>query len=353
MYAREIQAPIDSPIQGGKPVAGTWTRCFKRLDLIDIEKPYRLPVPKWLLDLRIKEWQSFMIQNEAVYFEIFIANLKFFRFIAATFYNKEAGGEPVHYFDYFPFSLWRLPATLSNSSVLCKAPGYSITVHDWLDAALIKLDINIEASGSLPAINARFEFYDEPKNCAPMAVNLLFSDDRSYYTYKSLCPVRGSLKIGGKDEYLFTLEDARGLFRDSKGILPYIVRNSWASGFGFDRAGRRVGFSMGENQARGANKDNENALWVDGALTPLPPVRITQSGDSIADEWIIEDIEGMVDLVFTPHKQTKRAAFNILISKAEFFNPIGVFTGFVMTKDNERIEIRKLFGCAERLYLRL
>jgi len=68
---------------------------------------------------------------------------------------------------------------------------------------------------------------------------------------------------------------------------------------GFDEENRRFGFHIAENQTRDTNKNNENALWVNGKLTPLPPVRITMP-DGINADWVIQDVEGMVDLKFTP-----------------------------------------------------
>jgi hypothetical protein len=167
-----------------------------------------------------------------------------------------------------------------------------------------------------------------------------------------MCPVRGTLKLGANLNYTFLPEKTTGIFRDCKGMFPYGSRSSWVNSTGFDKSGRRIGFSMGEHATRGANRDNENALWVDGNLTPLPPVRITQS-QGLSGDWIIEDVEGMVDLTFTPKNQVERTSFNIILAKAELCNPIGVFSGFVMTRDGEKIEIQNMFGSAERLYLRL
>ncbi|MDR2864007.1 MAG: DUF2804 domain-containing protein [Spirochaetaceae bacterium] len=352
MYTRKIQAPIDSPVQNKKPVVGTWTAAFKKVDLLDIERPYSIPLPRWMRDLRIKEWQSFFIQNDDMYFGAFIANLKYFRFIAATFYNKKTDAAPVSYFDYFPLSFWNLPKTLSDSVVFCRAPGYFITIHDWLDASLINLDLNIESSGGHPSINALFELCADSKKSTPMAVNLLYSEESCLYTYKTFVPARGNLKLGDQDDYTFLPEYTTGIFCDGKGIFPYITHSTWISGSGFDKKNRRIGFALGENQAKGANRDNENALWIDGELTLLPPVRITQAGSS-EDEWVIEDIEGMIDLTFTPKHQTEIKSFTLIISKAEFHNPIGTFNGFLMSKDGEKIDIHNLFGCVERLYLRL
>jgi hypothetical protein len=352
MYTREIQAPVDTPVKDGRPVAGTWIRPFSKVDLLAIEKPFPVPFPRWMRDFRIKEWQSFIIQNDEIYFSTFVANLKFFRFIETIFLDKKTDGGPVRYFDFFPLSFWNIPASLWDSAVTCRAPGYFITIHDWLDAATIKLDINIESTGGNPSINGLFEFYANSKTNTPLAVNMLFSEERCVYTYKTLCPVRGNLKFGEHKDFFFRRENTSGVFRDCKGIFPYITNNSWATGFGFDKNKRLVGFSLGEGAARGANKDNENALWVDGALTPLPPVRITQSGD-LKEDWIIEDVEGMVDLTFTPAAQTDVSGFNLIVSKAELVSPVGLFTGFIMNKDGEKISIEKLSGCAERLYLRL
>jgi hypothetical protein len=352
MYTREIQAPVDTPIINGKPIAGTWARPFAKVNLLEIEKPYPIPFPKWLINLRIKEWQSFVLQNDEVYFEAFAANLKFFRFIETTFYDKkEKNAEPVHYFDFFPFTLWSLPQSLFGSSVICRGPGYFVTIHDWLDASCIKLDVNIDSGIDNPSLNAIFEFYTEAKT-TPLSVNLLFCEDRSLYSYKTICPVRGTLKMGANPSYTFSPEKTTGIFRDCKGMFPYGSRSSWVNSVGIDKNGRRIGFSMGEHATRAANRDNENALWVDGNLTPLPPVRITQS-QGFSSDWIIEDVEGMVDLTFTPKKQVERTSFNIILARAELCNPIGVFNGFVMTRDGEKIEVQNMFGSAERLYLRL
>jgi len=358
MYSRDIQAPVSSPIVNGKPLAGTWTRAFKKVDLLEITRPFSIAYPRWMLNFRVKEWQSFIIQNDEVHFETFIANLKFFRFIELTFMIKpqkkgeEKGIEPVHYLYCFPLSFWELPKSLGNNWLNAWVPSYSLWAHYWLDASIIKLNFNMEAGIGSPEINAMFEFSSDPRKWTPMANNTLLSEDRCLYTLKMLSPVRGTLKYGDKNTYEFSFENTMGLFRDYKGYFPYITRSSWVSAFGFDKEGRRIGFSMGEIETKVISKDNENVLWVDGAITPLPSVRITQAGD-IEDEWVIEDVEGMVDLVFTPKKQLSRSAFNLIFCASELYNPVGTFKGFILTKDGERININKLPGCAERLFLRL
>ena len=64
MYTREIQAPRATPIENGIPLTGTWDKAFAQVNLLDIQKPYRYPLPRWVRNDRIKEWEGFSVQNE-------------------------------------------------------------------------------------------------------------------------------------------------------------------------------------------------------------------------------------------------------------------------------------------------
>jgi hypothetical protein len=128
------------------------------------------------------------------------------------------------------------------------------------------------------------------------------------------------------------------------------MRSTWCTGTGFS-AERRFGFSIAENQARENFKNNENALWVDGELTPLPPVRITMPGGA-ESPWIIQDTEGMVDLTFTP-KTIRRQALNLIAARVEYDSPLGYFSGILLNSKGEQIHVRNLWGLGEKLYLRV
>jgi hypothetical protein len=127
------------------------------------------------------------------------------------------------------------------------------------------------------------------------------------------------------------------------------MRATWCSGFGFLEK-HRYGFSIAENQAKETYKNNENCLWVDGRLTPLPPVRITQP-NGLDSDWVIQDMEGMVDLVFTP-KEPIRNEFSLIFTRVEYNTPMGYYNGMLVTADGEPIHVRNLWGLGEKLYLR-
>jgi hypothetical protein len=120
---------------------------------------------------------------------------------------------------------------------------------------------------------------------------------------------------------------------------------------GFDGDGRRIGFSIAENQARETFKNNENALWVDGRLTPLPPVRITMPKGNESN-WVIQDMEGMVDLTFTP-QESIRDVINVIAARVEYDTPLGYYNGMLVNSGGEQIPVRNMWGLGEKLYLRM
>ncbi|MDR1635917.1 MAG: DUF2804 domain-containing protein [Treponema sp.] len=349
MYTRELLEPRATPLEKGRPVYGTWTGDFKEVDLLDIRRPYRWPLPRWIRDSRIKEWESFDIQNDRFYLGAILANLKMFRFAQVTLYDKESG-EKLRYIKAIPFSGWKLPRGLANASVSSRSYGFFFRIHDWLDADTIRVDLDVEATRKRPSFTAHLMYDLGRDKVTPMAVNLGFSGDRCVYAYKAVAAVQGDMVFGGRHISLGA-EETSGIFCDFKGFYPYPMQSVWVKGAGFDQEGKRIGFSLGENQTRENHRNNENALWVNGELTPLPPVRITMPG-GINSDWIIQDVEGMVDLVFSP-RESLRSGFNLILSRTEQETCLGRYHGMLVNAKGEQTQVHNLWGTGEKIYLRV
>jgi hypothetical protein len=347
LYTREIQLPQEAPIENGMPLAGTWKTAFGKVDLLDIKRPYLKPLPKALNNSRIKEWQFFLIQDDRFSLGAILSNVKLYRWAQVFLFDRE-GGEKLRFRKLLPFSGWHLPQTLSNASIDSRSYGFFFRIHNWLDADTIKVDLDIEATRSRPSFTAHVE-YDVSGNVEPIAVNLLFSGQKCMYAYKTLSPVRGDMVFGGRH---ISLDSAKttGIFCDCKGYYPYNMRSTWCSGLGFDDK-IRYGFSIAENQAKETYKNNENAFWTNGTLTPLPPVRITQP-NGIESDWVIQDMEGMVDLVFTP-KEIIRNELSLLFTNVEYNTPLGYYNGMLVNSEGKQIHVHNLWGLGEKLYLRV
>ncbi|MCL2126833.1 MAG: DUF2804 domain-containing protein [Treponema sp.] len=349
MYTREIQAPRACPIENGMPLAGTWNSAFDHVDLLEIARPYRLPLPRWLRDCRIKEWESFSVQDEHFFLEASLANFKLFQ-LAQVFLHDRESGENHIFRKLMPGGSWRLPRNLRNASVECRSSRFFFRIHTWLIADTVKLDLDIAAAGRQPAFTAHLSFGMNGGDTAPAAASLNFTGRRNMYAFKALTAVRGDVVLGGKHA---GLDPARctGMFRDYKGFFPYRMKRVSCGGMGFDAGGRRYGFHIAENQAKDSRKNNENVLWAGKNFTPLPPVRITMP-DGPESDWIIQDLDGMVDLVFTP-KEINRFGANFLAVKGDFFAPMGYYNGVLVSGGNEQIQVRNQWGTGEKLYLRV
>jgi hypothetical protein len=349
MYTREILDARPSPVENGKPLQGTWTEAFHEVDLLAIQRPYSIPLLKGVKDSRIKEWESFLIQDDRYYLDAIFCNVKYYCWAQVFLYDKK-NQDQLRFRKIIPFNGWHMPRSLANSSVDSRVYGFFFRIHNWLDADTIKVDLDIEANQVRPSFTAHVEYDLNRAKIIPMTVNLLFSEKRCMYAYKVLSSVRGDMVFGGR-HISFNPEKTSGIFCDFKGFYPYRMRSVWCTGLGFDGENRRYGFSIVDNQTRESFKNNENALWIDGRLTPLPPVRITMPG-GIDSDWIIQDMEGMVDLVFSPCEEV-RSGFNLLITRCEYETPLGLFNGMLLDVDGNQIQVRNLWGMGQKLYLRV
>jgi hypothetical protein len=347
VYTREIQEKRPSPVENGVPIQGTWNQAFEEVDLLSVHKPYPAPLPALIKSFRVKEWESFYIQNDRFHLQAHLCNLKYYRTALVAIYNMETK-ERHEFRKVIPGGAWKLPRGLYNASVDSHSQGFFFRIHSWLDTETISLELNIKETRSRPAFTAHAIFDLADGEATPMAVSLLFSERRSMYAYKVLTAVDGDIVSGGRHVH-FGSARTSGIFCDFKGYYPYRMRSTWCSAMAFDDRNRRFGFALGENQARQTFKNNENALWIDGRLTPLPPVKITGIG---GPEWIIQDMEGMVDLVFTP-KVPARYSDKFIFLSSDYENSLGYFNGLMVSSEGEELPVRNAWGTGEKLYLRV
>jgi len=348
MYEREILPPGEGPIRDGRQVVGTWNRAFPEVDFLAVRKPYRWPLPAPVRDMRIKEWQGFSVQDDRFLLEAALGDFKLFKAVRVFLYFKESG-ETFSFDRILVGKRWRMPGSLDNASVECRATGFFLRSHSWLKANAVKLDVDIAAARNRPAFTAHLSFAAGGRESPPVAVSLAFDDGPGMYAFKSLAAVRGDLVLDGRH---ISLNPARcsGIFRDHKGFYPYRMMLTCCSGLGFDDSGRRFGFHICENQARESRRNNENVLWLGRQMTPLPPVRVTRGPEE--GQWMIQDTDGMVDLTFTP-KCGKQYMKDLFAVKGNFFAPIGCYNGMIANSKGERILLKDRWGTGEQLYLRM
>ncbi|MCL2440382.1 MAG: DUF2804 domain-containing protein [Treponema sp.] len=352
MYTREFAPPASSPVENGDSIIGTWNKAFDRVNLQEIRRPFGYPFPRWLKDCRIKEWQSFSAHDDNYALEALFCNVKMYRMAHIILFDKK-NEQRFIYKKIMPGTGWHLPESLANSSIDCHISRFYFRIHSWLDADAIKLDINIEGTRKQPSLTVHLAYNLNNQETAPIAVSLALEKRCSMYAYKVLAPVRGDMVFAG-NHINMKQDTCSGFFCDYKGFFPYRMKTTICSGMGFNedvQKKRRFGFHIAENQTGETNKNNENAFWLDGKLTLLPPVLITMPNGPDGN-WVIQDVEGMVDLTFTP-KYLCRSGTKLVITTADFISPLGYYNGMLASSDGEKIQIKNLLGLGEKLYLRV
>ena len=345
MYQREIVNPKTNFMERGRLIQGTWHHAFRDTDFLAAHRTYRRFLPGWAGYGRLKEWESFVVENGRYHLDAFLANLKFFRIAQVALYDKE-NGEYFRFRKVLPLSGRKTPKTLYTGSLDSRARHFLFHTHNQLDTGTITIDLDIEKHGKYPAFSARLAFDTAALPPAMAACR----DNLPFCTCKFLCPVQGGMVWEGR-HIAFQPGESTGFFRDSKGYYRYLSSLVWCTAAGFDEKNRRCGFSIAGQTTGKPAENSENVFWSSGEATLLPPVHITMP-QGIDEPWVIQDMEGMVDISFTP-RVPSRSAFNFLVFSAGYQTPLGLFSGFLLNSRAERIKIRSLWGLGEKLLLRV
>jgi hypothetical protein len=155
---------------------------------------------------------------------------------------------------------------------------------------------------------------------------------------------RGTVSVGGRT---YTLADARAMIDWTAAFFPRRSSWWWATGAGTLEDGRPVGFNLAlgvHDDARG--RFSENALWLDGTPSALPPVRFTQ-GKTPRDPWTIRSDDGAVDLVFEPRGE-RGEDVNLVFIVSRYRQPFGQYSGKLRDARGREVRIDGIPGVTER-----
>lgn len=148
-------------------------------------------------------------------------------------------------------------------------------------------------------------------------------------------PLRGTLRAAGKT---YGLDGGVASLDYSNGLLARDTAWRWASAHTLD---------MGFNLQAGYFGDNENALWLDGALHALGPARFDFDAADPLSPWRVSTDDGLLDLRFTP-AGARRGDKNLLVAASRYVQPIGTFSGWVRSApDGPKRAVTRMAGVTE------
>ena len=355
------RAPI-ALVRDGSIVFGSWEGFPGITDLINARKPYHYLIPRFLKRLRLKEWQAIEAGNEDWFLLAVLYDAKFLTMASIDLWNRKEK-KKYGFRHIFPGSRFSFPHKFEFTESHATAGGdyLSIRLDPEMNFCGLRASSHSPASRfkKSPAVNRKtlkesFDIdlsFDLTKgNCAPYFVCLPLGVGRAMYSAKILMPCSGAIKVAGR-EYPFDPWQASGILDDHKGYYPYRLHYDWITGFGMDESGRRIGFNLTDNQVKDQVRYNENRLWIDGAIYPLPPVKITRPYGR-ESPWNIQDTEGLVDLIFHP-EVSHDIQVKLGIAEIDYAGPFGRFEGRLLPPQGESIDVSRLYGMGEDKNVRL
>lgn len=348
MAYRPLPPPPDSAVREGEYEFGRFGAPFPRANLLEVSRLFGYRLPHFIKRLRLKEWRAFQFGDERWYFFAALYNARWFSIALFHAWDRELKRR-FSFERVFPGSHFAFGESLDRGRVSCEGRRRSLSMEIAWKEGWIDLDIAQASRRGPEPFGGHFRFSCGPKVAAPCAVCLPLGLDRALCSTKVLMPLEGEFEAAGERFHLKG-PAAMGVLDDHKGFYPYRMRCDWVSGFGLDARGRRVGFNLTDNQVKDQERYNENCLWIGNRVWALPPVRVTRATGP-AGAWVIQDTEGLVDLVFSP-EVPRDARIRMALLEADYHGPFGSFKGFIKNGEGEKIEADRLYGAGEQKYLR-
>lgn len=349
-YTRPILVVLPPrPVVNKKPQFGSFAGRFEKFAIKGLRKPFgNIPAPVFITNLRVKSIMRFMFQSDRIIGEISFLATPLFSAMETTYWDKFTKKRNA-YRQLLPSGFIHLPKRLGYNITACRTSRRYLRVLSRLVKGAMHVDIDFIGSVGRPALEARFDV-DAGGNMAELSsVTPYFLPKRCEASYCFTAPMSGWLSENYAKDLIFSPETSLCFLDYRKAYSS--IHTSRILLTGFNRiAGKIVSFQINSSIAQDSYKYNDNVIFYDGEITPLPPVKITMPY-GYTKQWIIQDTEGMVDLTFEPISTQDRHLTAFLL-KANYSTIYGTFAGNVLRKDGSPVTLEKFTGIAKRLDFR-
>lgn len=350
MYTREILPAPDFPVINGKPVFGTFSGVFKKFDIRGLKHPFTsLPLPSIATNFRIMGIMRFVFCDDNNIGEIELFDAGYFSFMETTLWNRKTCHR-IAYRRILPPGLMKAPIDFSNSMTACRTHRRLVRIGMRLAKHRFVADFDFLGSDARPPCEGRLEMDLSLPGFADLSAVVPYRvRRRCQVSYLMTAPLSGSIGTG-YDDYHIKPENGVGFFDIRKAHFGLRTKMSKMIGLG-RLAGRMVSFQLGNPLSNDDARYNDNVLFIEGKAYPLPPVKITRPY-GVSGEWVIQDTESMVDLVFTPISDSPRQ-LSAFIVRTDYHTVYGLYEGTLLTSDGEKIELKGFPGIGKKVLLRI
>jgi hypothetical protein len=274
--------------------------------------------------LRLKRWQHLAVIHPEVALTFAVVDVGYLRLGWAQVVDR-IGGERHQVERKSPWLDVRVAPRLGDDRSWLRSAGLRIELHSHLDAQ--RHTVELDAGPT----SARLHCHADA--ATPLEVCLPVGRGRALWSHKVPLPVSGTLAWGDR-RWSFDPAITTGIFDIHQAHYPRRTWWKWGTFAGVDPQGRRIGVNLTRNVVED-DAFHENALWVDGALSLLPPPAFAVE----ADPWTARG-DG-VDVRFAGHGE-RRESLNAGLLVSRFRQRYGLWDGSVGGHD-----LRGCWGLAE------
>jgi len=324
--------------------------------LMDLDRAritsWGLPLPPPLARLRLKQWQHFALVLPDIFVGLALVDVGFLR-KSWCFVVDRATGASFEHERIGPPGLsglsglldLRVGQQLFDDHCHARARGYSISVRNHLAAGEHAIQLHVVGAPGRPGVQGELRCLHD--RAAIQALDVILpvgQPGRGIYTHKVALPLEGHLEVGGR-RHDATPDDSFALLDVHQAYYPRHTWWNWATCAGRAANGRAVALNLTHNINPDERAVNENALWIDGALSNLGPARFDFDRTNVLAPWRLTTACGAVDLTFTPQGE-RSEDLRLGLVRSVFHQPFGTFTG-TLRQGGQALEISDVFGVCE------
>lgn len=350
VYSREIKSAPVSPVSDGRPVFGTFSGPFRTFNIRGIKRPFGdLPLPAFLTDWRVMEILRFYFCDSSYIGEIELFDGGYFSFMETVLWNRKTGRR-FAYRRLLPPSFMQLPHKPASSITACRTRKRYLRILTRLEKHHLLADFDFVGSDHRPPLSGHLEMHVTSDASVCMSTVTPWEvRRRCEAAMQTAGPLDGFINTGFE---VHEIDPSGGVGYFDVRQAHYSLRTKSSLVIGLGKLdGRTVSFQLGNPVSGEEMKYNDNVLFVDNVMTPLPPVRITRP-DGVAGAWVIQDTESMVDLVFTPISDSIRH-MSAFVVRTSYHTVYGSFEGVLLTASGEKITLRGFPGVGKKILLRI
>ena len=301
--------------------------------------------------LRIKEWDYYLINNNKFALALTIADNSYMGLNSVSLIDFEKGAEITKSFmSFMPNGKTNLPSTSLNGNVEVKTDKIELIfkndngkrelyafVKNFKDGLSLKAKINIEV----------------PKGDSMVIATPFPKDDKAFYYNQKIIGMKAFGEICfGDNKIILGKDDTFALLDWGRGVWTY--KNTWYwSAAATMQEGKVFGFNLGYGFGD-TSAATENMLFYNGTAHKLDNVNFgipknNKGEEDYLKEWIFTSDDNRLEMKFQPILDRKSYTSALIICSDQH-QVFGRFNGKAILDDGSIIEVKNMYGFAEKVF---